>query len=157
MTGFKSGYSYNLQEALSIRGVYCFPVSCYQLNNFLKSDVVNTTYIIRDKAGVPIGYVVYALVSKDGLNFVVRRNAPPKYSYEWSEGRILLIVDVCFLPHRGREACYELKKFVSQYYSFCFFRRGEFKLFIKRFGFFRKSFIKGKKWITKMARQKYLL
>lgn len=151
----KSSDIYRLQTALSIRKTHPAPLHPDSLSHFLIGDLKNTIHIIKDKAGQSIGYVLYALISKDSLEMISSELEPPKYSYEWEEGRIVMVVDTCFIAHRSIEAASQLRTFLKSFRLVCYIRNNYFKVLVKKFGIHRRAERIGKKWRIVTTLQKY--
>lgn len=145
----------SLRAALSIRSRSPKPISSDEVRNFLIGDKEETIYLIIDKAGQPIGYVIYALISKDCLNLIRRNLTTPKYAYEWSEGKIVLIVDICFLPHRSVEASSRLRTYLKRFKLLCYVRKDTLKVFSRKAGIHRRVEHSGNKWQALVKTQKF--
>jgi hemolysin-activating ACP:hemolysin acyltransferase len=71
--------------------------------------------VLRSPTKAPIGYFAWASVTKEGLRHVIRSKQMPPFSYEWNEGRLMVVYDVVIAPGWqliGRKAL--LKKLKKQ-------------------------------------------
>jgi len=58
--------------------------------------IANTYHMFEDAFGHRLGYIAWANLNKEAYAGVRTSGTPPKYPYEWNEGRLVLITDVLY-------------------------------------------------------------
>jgi len=82
--------------------------------HLLRLSVISGNYhILKNAAGDVLGYFSWANVISETVARLYRNGEMPCYPYEWSEGGIMLITDVCFLPEFSFEAKSAFKIFLK--------------------------------------------
>jgi hemolysin-activating ACP:hemolysin acyltransferase len=94
--------SYDLICAL--RGQASEGISNY-LRHALKISVTEGNFEIFYSQGKPIGYWAWANTVRESVSRLKRTGRYPFFAYEWNEGRISLIIDVCFYSIVGQSSC----------------------------------------------------
>ncbi len=67
------------------------------LHHALKISVVEGNFEIFYRQGSPIGYWIWANTVRESVLKLKRNGQYPFFIYEWNEGHITLIIDVCFI------------------------------------------------------------
>ncbi|WP_075187333.1 glycosyltransferase family 25 protein [Teredinibacter haidensis] len=99
----------------------------------LQSRIMNAIYsdnikIFKNENGDPIGYVAWARVKRETLNYLTKVQSLPSFSYEWREGRIKLFFDLVLSYEWRRQArdCFNL--FLREHRFFAYYRKNRLKI-----------------------------
>ena len=109
-----------------------------QLLHLRASAEANTFEIFWDQHGRPLGYVVWANVCRESAERLNRNGQFPRYTYEWSEGHICLLLDVVINDVDRKLALRQFKAVLSERKIIVFRRRGEVRLYLKKNGRLRR-------------------
>lgn len=115
-------------ELLISDGISITPEQFIKLRN---SALSHNLTIFRDSLMRAIGYVAYANINKESARKILRKNKSPTYLYEWSEGRICLILDVFMVKNSRHDGVYQLRDFISKKRAFMFSRNNKVKFYFK--------------------------
>lgn len=118
----------SLEDALALHIKSGCEFTNADISFLLKGCSSNTIYILRDMSGVSIGYVVYSNINKYSLKTLIRNGTPPRYLYEWSEGKICYVRNIFLMPNRSFEAMRSLLVFSRKSRLILYQRRSSFKL-----------------------------
>lgn len=104
----------------------------------IKFSVLQKKYsIYHDINDSPRGYIAWADVTVETVLKMMRSGSFPRYSYEWDEGDIRLIIDVLMHCKPGDS---RLSTLISELIKNCnrvaFVKRGRLKMFVKSNGRF---------------------
>jgi hypothetical protein len=84
-------------------------------NLFLITEAANTKSITILKAagGEKVGYVLWGMVNKHSVLNIINHGIMPRFFYEFSEGKICLILSVFSAPGRPHEFSQQFKAFIK--------------------------------------------
>lgn len=117
---------------LGIRSRTELNTSAEMLRWIQNSIIANTYKIFKDPFGVSNGYMIWANVNRETICRMSRIKLFPKYSYEWREGNIILILDLVFLDGWNQCNRRQLVKFIRHQRVFAFARRDKLSMFIRK-------------------------
>lgn len=80
----------------------------------------------------PVGYVAWASVNKEAMLMMSKTKLMPPFSYEWSEGRFMVIFDLAILPRWGRVSRGALISFLSKRRFVSYLKRGRLHVWRKK-------------------------
>lgn len=81
------------------------------IKSALKSETNNIFY---DEFDHPIGYVLWANVSKETLTSILSNSEFLRFSHEWKEGRYALIIDIVFRKEWRNDGLKKFRKFLQK-------------------------------------------
>ncbi|WP_046004052.1 hypothetical protein [Pseudoalteromonas rubra] len=88
------------------------------MNNICTAAKTQQFHLIKNDYGEAVGYVLFAHIDYETLQLLQLNGPYPLQPYEWREGYITWIVDVCILP-QWRKSCWpglrQLLKGVNKY------------------------------------------
>ena len=91
--------------------------------------------------GVPVGYLVWAMVNKESFILLSKTRQMPAYSYEWCEGRLMVVHDVMVLPQWSTVVNAAIRDFLKQKRFVAFFLRGRLHVWSKLKGRFKRTIL----------------
>lgn len=104
-----------LRDALVLRfqsGAFTAPGDLFLLTEAAETKRIS---ILRAAGGEKIGYVVWGMVNKHSVLNIINNGMMPRYFYEFSEGKICLILNVFSSPGRSYEFGQQLKTFIRKH------------------------------------------
>jgi hemolysin-activating ACP:hemolysin acyltransferase len=125
----------NYDLICTLRGQASEGISNY-LQHALKISVTEGNFEIFYSEGKPIGYWAWANTVRESVSRLKRTGRYPFFAYEWNEGRITLIIDVCFIPSPNNYHAI-LKKSLSRKKLLAYKFKNHTVLRVNHKGFFR--------------------
>lgn len=86
-----------LGKIYTLRSSVQLATSAEQSRNLLYAVRAGNYHLLHDDQQSLIGYVTWAAINRDGWR-MLQCQQPPRYLSEWSEGRVMLPMDVVVLP-----------------------------------------------------------
>jgi hypothetical protein len=126
----------NIEKVLKLRAHSGFSIGPSEILHLLRSCEAGKIAFIENDFGVCIGYLAWASVNRYSIENINRYCVFPRYEYEFSEGRIPLILDVFISPKDRQEGICKLRGIVKKWRLFSFYRKSKLKMYIKRKGIF---------------------
>ena len=100
---------------------------------WLINSVYSNTYrILRDESNHPIGYIIWASICKDSFLKISHFGGYPKYSFEWQEGNITLILEIVINDSDKSSAFKQLRQFIKSKKILTFINKNRGKLYLKK-------------------------
>lgn len=121
-----------LVSAISLRIEAGLGVNRQELIGLRYSAENTSINILTNDSGIELGYIAWASVNKETALQLLEYGTFPRYPYEWSEGRICLVVDVLFVPGKIIAAKKSLIEFLVKKRSIIFHRKNRTSLYIKK-------------------------
>jgi len=110
-----------------------------QLLNLIKSSVQSGHYkLLWDKHQRPLGYIVWAQVCRETYLRLHRRGTYPQYTYEWSEGKITLVLDVLINDVDRKNAMRQIRQLINSKRLIAYRYKERTKIFKRKNRYFRK-------------------
>lgn len=105
---------------------------------FLQSSILDailndSVRIFRGECGEIIGYVAWANIKRETLNYIYRTQTLPHYAYEWHEGKIKLFFDTALCNRWRFLARYYLFQFLRKHRLFAYYRKGRIRAYKGKF------------------------
>lgn len=91
--------------------------------------------------GVPVGYLVWAMVNRESFILLSKTRQMPAYTYEWCEGRLMIVHDVMVLPQWSAVVNPTIRYFLKQKRFVAFLRRGRLHVWSKLKGRFNRTIL----------------
>lgn len=88
----------SLRQALMLRLECGLGIDSKGLDEFLSCQKFEKIHIFRNPKNAPIGYLLYGRISKYTLGLLNKYPEHLLKPYEYNEGRLFYLLDVCFLP-----------------------------------------------------------
>lgn len=104
MTALQKPASRELAQILNVRANRNLDTSPELARLLISSCNHSQVKIIDTGFKIQIGYIAWMNITRETLYMAATRGKLPSYSYEWREGRLMLIYDVVFLPKWNRLA-----------------------------------------------------
>ncbi|GEM_PF-3386072 len=83
-------------KALNLRLSNTGSINQAEFANIQKSCMQNKIHFIQNELKRDIGYICWADINKESFLNLTKFALPPQFSYEWDEGKILLLLDIYF-------------------------------------------------------------
>lgn len=115
-----------------IRSTIALNTSPLQLYWFKLATKANTCQILWDEFERPIGYILWANICKESLLRIQRSGIYPQYPYEWSEGKITLILDIAINDVNRAAALHQIRTFMKKQKIVTYTKKSIGKLHIKQ-------------------------
>lgn len=103
-----------MSEICSLRAKRLLGASPHGLSMLVGSVDSGQVKVFRTAGGEPIGYLAWMSLTPESMRYVMDFRVYPPYSYEWSEGRLMMIFDVVISPGWNRVAIDQIAKFLSR-------------------------------------------
>lgn len=87
--------------------------------------------ILKAAGGDKIGYVLWGMVGKHCALNIINHGVMPRYFYEFSEGKICVILGVFSAPGRAQEFARQLKGFIKKHRVLLYMKKHK-AIFLKR-------------------------
>ncbi len=105
-----------------------------QKEHLLRLSVMSGCYqIFRNSNGDLLGYFAWANVIRETVSRLYRSGEYPFYPCEWSEGGVMLIIDVCFTPHFSSEAKIAFRSCIKNRRAITYRKGNRINLWLKCF------------------------
>jgi hemolysin-activating ACP:hemolysin acyltransferase len=105
----------------------------------MNSTIYSGHHSFVDQFGHHNGYIIWANITRESVDKLLRTGAIPKFSYEWGEGRIKLLLDVVFVGGLTRHNHMQFRQFIKAQRAIVFIKKGCCKLFIRKNYKFKKT------------------
>lgn len=112
-------------------------ISPKQFRDLKFSSHFNMIEIFKDHLDRPIGYVAWAMINRESIDYFIKSGNILHYPHEWTEGGIFYIVDVFFKKDSRFDALTKLLRLLKSKRVISYFRHGKLKILIKENGCFR--------------------
>lgn len=100
-----------------------------QLQNRIRNAILHGNIkIFKNEKDEPIGYVIWAGVKRETLNYMSKTQRLPSFSCEWSEGKIKVFFDVVLSNKWRVLALYHFKMFLRKHRFFAYYRKNKLKI-----------------------------
>lgn len=97
--------------------------------------------IFYSNNGSPVGYIVWASLNKESFILLSKTKKMPAYTYEWCEGRLIVVHDVVVLPQWNSVVNTAIRDFLTQKRFVAFLRRGRLHVWSKPNGRFKRTIL----------------
>lgn len=115
-----------------VRSTIAINTSPMHLYWFKMAAKANTYQILWDEFERPIGYVLWANICKESLFRIQRTGIYPQHHYEWSEGKIKLILDIAINDLNRVDALHQIKSLMKKQKIVAYTKKSIGKLHIKQ-------------------------
>jgi len=127
-----------MSEVCALRSKRMLNTSPLELMLLSASVEGNRVRIFKTAGGEPIGYMAWMSLTPESIRYVRDRRALPPYSYEWAEGRLMMVFDVVIAPGWSKVVLDQMasylscEKLVSYYKRSCvrYIRRSSLKKYV---------------------------
>lgn len=127
-----------LREALYVRLNSGLHTSPDELKRILQCGDKKKIHVVMSEVGQPIGYMAYALISKNTLYMLSSQNLDHLRDFEMDEGKIFYIMDMVINKDHARMAAYLLRQEVLKKRLVCGKKNGELKIYKRKNGKYRR-------------------
>lgn len=124
----------NLCLMLALRGELQLDTPHATLQGLRNSAQFNTFELLCNELGRNSGYLAWADIGKESWRALCERGQLPRYSFEWSEGRLLLLHDVVLAPGMRPALREGLRRLFARRRAVVFIRRGALRIYARRQG-----------------------
>ncbi len=119
-------------DVMNLRAMSGLDTKALELVALINSATYELVEVFRSDIAGPIGYLAWADISKYTLAHMEKCKSRPRYTYEWDEGNICLVVDVLFLKPWGGAAKKQMLQLLRKKKAIVIFRRGKLRLYIRK-------------------------
>jgi hypothetical protein len=103
-------------------------VSAESLNMLAIASANNGIKTINTSLGECTGYIAFARINKEAVRRMMRTGLPPSFLYEFNEGHIIFVLDLCLNQKKGSDSWRNMRWHFKNTRVFCYFRKGYFVL-----------------------------
>ena len=104
----------NLTEALKMRCMRNLETSRDDLSALLTANEYGNIKVFYDEGNQLLGYIAWASMNKESLNLLKQSPYLPRYSYEFNEGKLMVIFDVVLHPISSKKAQNALVQYLKE-------------------------------------------
>ncbi len=121
-----------MAELCSLRSRRMLNTSPQELSMLVTSVEGDRVNVFKTAGGEPIGYMAWMSLTPESVRYVKDYRALPPYSYEWSEGRLMMIFDVVVAPGWSKVVFDQMAQMLSGQKVVSYFKRGRLKFLDKK-------------------------
>lgn len=121
----------NIEKVLRLKAQSGYSISPNEIWHLLRACESDRIAFIENDNGENIGYLTWALVNKYTIENIRQHSIFPKYHYEFSDGKIPLILDVFIAPKDRKKGVYALKAMMKKWRIFSFYKKRKLKFYKK--------------------------